>query len=121
MASNQFVQHFIRLRESKQYRNNQQAVIVQGLKMIKELRQQDIPIKSLGVSVMKDPASEDHIKNPALSALRNPEFFNAQQNYLVEVEITKRILGTASRPGRHELFAEIPIPRCPLPPKEEVD
>ncbi|ORZ08977.1 Alpha/beta knot methyltransferase [Absidia repens] len=118
---NQFVQHFIRLRESKQYRNNQRAVIVQGSKMIKELRQQEIPIKSLGVTAMKDPVKETNIKNPALDALRHPGIFNAQHNYLVEVDITRRILGTASRPGRHELFAEIPIPRCPLPPKEDVD
>jgi tRNA G18 (ribose-2'-O)-methylase SpoU len=120
-SKNKFVQHFIRLRENKQYRTEQNAVIVQGLKTIHELRQDGVPIHSLAVTAEKQPPSESMTHTSTLQILQNPNAFEAKHNYLVDHSLTRRILGTASRPGRHEVFAEIPIPPHSLPPKEDID
>lgn len=118
---NKFVQHFIRLRENKQYRTEQNAVIVQGQKTIGELRQDGVPIHSLAVTAEKQPPSESTIQTPTSHVFQNPCDYGAKHNYLVDHSLTRRILGTASRPGRHEVFAEIPIPPHSLPVKEDVD
>lgn len=118
---NQFIQHLIRLRESKQYRGDKRAVVIQGMKTINELRDHGFAIHRLGVTAVKEPTSEKDICHPALGVIKNPESYPATNHFLVDCDISRRILGTASRPGRHEVFAEIPIPNRPLAPKENID
>ncbi|KAI8340327.1 hypothetical protein BC941DRAFT_468591 [Chlamydoabsidia padenii] len=110
-------QHLIRLRESKQYRKDQNTTLIQGLLPVREMRDAGVPMLSLVVTAEQTPHSEEAIKYPALQVLQNPDAFKAKYNYLVDVDLTRRILGTAARPGRHEIFAEIPIPPHPLPDK----
>ncbi|KAI8098766.1 Alpha/beta knot methyltransferase [Halteromyces radiatus] len=118
---NKYVQHFIKLREGKQYRLQQNTVLVQGMKTIRELRDEGQQIKSLVVTAEREPYTESAIKFPALQVIQNPDAFLSEYYYLVDVDLTRRILGTASRPGRHEVFAEIPIPDHTLPSKDQVD
>ncbi|OAD79985.1 hypothetical protein PHYBLDRAFT_163035 [Phycomyces blakesleeanus NRRL 1555(-)] len=115
------IRHFIELRESRAYRQQKGNVLVQGLKTINELKNEGFSFESLAVTATKDPYTESDIKYPALQAIQNPDAFRANNLYLVDVDLTRRILGTASRPGRHELFAEVKIPDQPLPSKENID
>ncbi|KAI9026592.1 Alpha/beta knot methyltransferase [Phycomyces nitens] len=115
------VKHLIDLRESKAYRQEKGNVLVQGLKTIRELRNDGFRLESLIVTAKKDPYTESEIKFPALQALQNPDAFRAKNLYLVDVDLTRRILGTASRPGRHELFAEVQIPKMSLPDKKDIN
>ncbi|ORZ03471.1 hypothetical protein BCR43DRAFT_483438 [Syncephalastrum racemosum] len=117
----QVVHHLILLRENKQYRERQGAALVPGLKMLTELRNEGFEFKSLTVTAEKEPHDFSAIKFPANQVIQNPDAFPANQYYLIDVDLTRRILGTASRPGRHEIFAEIKLPKNELPPKEEVD
>ncbi|KAF7732483.1 Myocyte-specific enhancer factor 2C [Apophysomyces ossiformis] len=119
--TNPTVQHFIRLRENKSYRFEKNGVLVQGLKTIRELRDDGFKIRSLAVTVVKEPHDESVIKFPALQVIHNPDAFPADRYFAIDVDLTRRILGTASRPGRHEIFAEIPIPETKFPEKESVD
>ncbi|KAI9306437.1 Alpha/beta knot methyltransferase [Cunninghamella echinulata] len=118
---NKYVQHFIKLREGKQYRLEQNGVMVQGLKTIRELRDSGIPLRSLIVTAEESPFNESAIKFPANQVINNPDAFPADYYYLINIDLTRRILGTASKPSRHEIFAEIPIPKHDLPSKDKVD
>ncbi|KAG0168438.1 hypothetical protein DFQ28_004831 [Apophysomyces sp. BC1034] len=115
------IQHLINLREKRQYRFEKDGVLVQGLKTIRELRDEGVKIKSLAVTVVQEPHDETVIKFPALQVIHNPDAFPADRYYAIDVDLTRRILGTASRPGRHEIFAEVPIPEANLPEKEDID
>ncbi|KAG1149749.1 hypothetical protein G6F37_004237 [Rhizopus arrhizus] len=101
--------HLIKLRESKQYRHEKKAVVIQGLKTIKELRDQGLSIHSVIVTAKKEPREEDEIKLPAKQIIQYPDSLPAKTYYLTDVDLTRRILGTASRPGAHEIYAEIGI------------
>ncbi|CAO3658587.1 unnamed protein product [Rhizopus microsporus] len=112
--------HLIALRESKQYRQENQAVVVQGLKTIRELRDQGIKINSLIVTAKKEPKEAEEVKFPANSVLENPDSFPAEKYYLTNVDLTRRILGTASRPGRHEVYAEVALLKHTFEPQERM-
>ena len=105
----QFTKHFINLRESKAYRLEQQSVLVPGLKMCRELRDDGFEMRSIVVTAEKEPHDESAIKHPAIDVLRNPDAFHADKYFVCDVDLTRRILGTASRPGRHEIFAELKL------------
>lgn len=108
---NSIVKHFIALREKKHYRQEKQAVIIQGVKTISELRNQGFKIKSLAITTTKKPiVLETDIKNPASTIIKHPELFPAEQYYVTDIDMARRILGTSSRPSIHDIFAEIPIP-----------
>ncbi|KAG1453319.1 hypothetical protein G6F56_007605 [Rhizopus delemar] len=102
--------HLIALRESKQYRQDNQAVLVQGLKTITELRDQGVKINSVIVTAKKDPQDPSQVKYPATEILKNPKQLPASKYFLTDVELTRRILGTVSRPGSHEIYAELQTP-----------
>ncbi|ORX53669.1 hypothetical protein DM01DRAFT_1336200 [Hesseltinella vesiculosa] len=110
------VKHFISLRESKHYRLENRSVLVQGMKQIRELRDEGLKIRSMVVTAEDNPYGPDAIKAPANTILQYPESFPAEKRYLTNVDLTRRILSTASRPSRHEVFAEIDIPNHDLPP-----
>ncbi|KAI8636661.1 Alpha/beta knot methyltransferase [Parasitella parasitica] len=103
--------HFIALREKKQYRLDQGTVVVQGYKTLKELRDQGIKFKSLIVTAKKELEAETDIKSPALQVIQHPEQFPAQNYYASDINLARRILGTASKPGNHEVFAEAIVPQ----------
>ncbi|CAO3623658.1 unnamed protein product [Cunninghamella echinulata] len=103
---NKYVQHFIKLREGKQYRLEQNGVMVQD---------SGIPLRSLIITAEEAPFNESAIKFPANQVINNPNAFPADYYYLINIDLTRRILGTASKPNRHEIFAEIPIPKHNLP------
>lgn len=107
--------HFIDLREKKQYRLEKGTVLVPGLKMVRELRDDGFRFRSLVVTAEKEPHDESAIKFPAINVLKNPDAFPARYHYVMDVDLTRRILGTASRPGRHEIFAEVELKRWEIP------
>lgn len=107
---NQAAKHLIALREKKKYRIDQKSVLVQGIKTIKELRDKGFHFNSIAVTAVKNPRVENDIKYPALEVLKYPENFPADTYYLADVDLSRRILGTSSKPGSHEVFAEVPIP-----------
>lgn len=107
---NQVAKHLIALREKKKYRLDNQCVLVQGSKTIKELRDKGFQFNSIAITVMKSPKVENDIKYPALEVLKYPENFPAKNYYVTDIDVTRRILGTSSKPGNHEIFAEVPIP-----------
>ncbi|CEP08309.1 hypothetical protein [Parasitella parasitica] len=106
-----FAKHFIALREKKKYRQDEGTVIVQGYKTLKELRDQGVKFKSLIVTVKKEPEEETDIKYPAINVIKDPKQFPAQQYYVSDINLARRILGTASKPGNHDIFAEVIVPQ----------
>ncbi|KAI8997472.1 Alpha/beta knot methyltransferase [Pilobolus umbonatus] len=109
--TNNVAKHLIALREKKQYRTEQQHVIVQGLKTIRELCKEGLQMHSIIVTAKSDPYEESEVKYPAIDVIRHPEEFKASKYYLTDVHLARRILGTASRPGNHEIYAEVVIPQ----------
>ncbi|CDS11381.1 hypothetical protein LRAMOSA03644 [Lichtheimia ramosa] len=107
--------HFIDLREKKSHRLESGSVIIQGLKMLRELRDDQFKMRSIVVTAEKEPHSESDIKHPAIDVLRNPDAFPAQSYYVCDVDLTRRILGTASRPNRHEIFGEVELKHHSIP------
>lgn len=103
--------HLITLRESKHYRLEKQAVLVQGFKAIKELRDQGFEFKSLIATAKNKPYEDEEVKLPAKQVIQHPDSFPAKSYYLANIDLTRKILGTASRPGLHEIFAEIALPQ----------
>ncbi|KAL7312829.1 hypothetical protein PS15m_008549 [Mucor circinelloides] len=108
---NQNVKHFIALREKKQYRLDQGSVMIQGFKTVQEVRDQGIQFKSMVVTAKKDLNTEADIQSPALQVIKQPELFPAQHYYVTDINLARRILGTASKPGNHDIFGEAIIPR----------
>ncbi|KAI8886607.1 alpha/beta knot, partial [Backusella circina FSU 941] len=117
---NNIAKHWISLREKKQYRNEHKAVIVQGFKTIKELRDLNVPLKSLAVTAKLTPKDASEIQGPAASILRQPDIFPSKHYYLTDIDLTRRILGTHSKPGNHDIFAEVPFPKVEFP-KDNID
>jgi TrmH family RNA methyltransferase len=107
---NQATQHFIKLREKKLYRREARTVLIQGSKTIRELYQQGFKLKSLAVTVDNQVKDESEIKQPSLGVIQDPSKYAAETYFVADINLARRILGTASKPGNHELFAEIPIP-----------
>ncbi|ORZ13644.1 hypothetical protein BCR42DRAFT_493030 [Absidia repens] len=115
------VQHLIKLRESKQYRLEQKSLLIQGMEATREMRDRNIPLTSLIVTATKTPHSEEAIQYPALQVLQHPDAFKARYHYLTDVDLTRRILGTAAKPDNHDIYAEIPLPPHDLPSKNKLD
>lgn len=111
---NHVVKHFIALREKKQYRHEKQSVVVQGHKTVKELLDKGIQLKSVAITAKSIPKDEADIKYPALNVLKHPDVFPAEQYYITDINLARRILGTASKPGAHDIFAEVSIPTTSL-------
>lgn len=107
---NAVVKHFIALREKKQYRLENQSVMVQGFKTVKELREKGIHLKSVAITSRGVPKVEADIQYPALHVLKDLNGFQAEKYYITDISLAKRILGTSSNPGTHEIFAEVSIP-----------
>ncbi|KAI8082438.1 Alpha/beta knot methyltransferase [Thamnidium elegans] len=107
---NATVKHLISLREKKKYRLDHQSVIIQGAKTIKELRDKGFHFNSIAITAKKNPNVESDIKYPSIDVLKHPDSFSAEAYYVTDVDVTRRILGTSSRPSNHEVFAEVPIP-----------
>ncbi|CAO3620058.1 unnamed protein product [Mucor fragilis] len=108
---NSNVKHFIALREKKQYRLDHGSVMIQGFKTVQEVRDQGIQFKAMVVTAKKDLNTETDIQSPSLQVVKQPELFPAQQYYVTDINLARRILGTASKPGNHDIFAEAIIPR----------
>ncbi|GAN06063.1 RRNA methyltransferase [Mucor ambiguus] len=108
---NSNVKHFIALREKKQHRLDHGSVMIQGFKTVQEVRDQGIQFKSMIVTAKKDLNTETDIQSPSLQVIKHPELFPAQQYYVTDINLARRILGTASKPGNHDIFAEAIIPR----------
>ncbi|RUS21305.1 hypothetical protein BC937DRAFT_93087 [Endogone sp. FLAS-F59071] len=121
LKHNPYVEHLEKLTKNRVYRRNQKIVLVQGLKVIKDIRDHGVPIKSIGVTAELDPVNEDAIKYPANEVLRNPDLFPAENYYLATIDVTRKILGTEARPAGHELWAEVPFPQHPFPEKKQLD
>ncbi|CAM0139119.1 hypothetical protein VKS41_007850 [Umbelopsis sp. WA50703] len=104
-AHNQTVKHLVKLREKKAYRSEQCAVLVQGKQTILELLDKDIAMRSIGMTVAKghEQAELDQTKFPA------------ERYFMCDINNTRRILGTASRPSNSEMFAEAVLPNVPFP------
>ncbi|KAI8370830.1 Alpha/beta knot methyltransferase [Choanephora cucurbitarum] len=104
---NAVAKHWIALREKKQYRLDHKSVLVQGAKTIRELHKQGCKIASLAITTSrKDP----EMKQPGLSVFKDPSLLPANQYYLADINVVRRALGTSSKPAKHDIFAEIPIP-----------
>ncbi|RUS34301.1 hypothetical protein BC938DRAFT_481369 [Jimgerdemannia flammicorona] len=113
--NNKVVDHLLKLRENKAYRTEQQLTIVQGLKAIQALRNANMPLRSVGITAPLEPHNEEAILHPALTVLRDPDLLPAEKYYLTDINLTRKLLGTAARPSNHEIWAEIPYPRLSFP------
>lgn len=107
---NPVVKHLINLREKKKYRLDNRLVVVQGVKTLNELRDQGLAFNSITITARKDPNVESDIKYPSIDILKHPDSYPSEKYYVTDIDVARRILGTASRPGNHEVFAEVTIP-----------
>ncbi|KAI9359136.1 Alpha/beta knot methyltransferase [Pilaira anomala] len=107
---NPTVKHLINLREKKKYRLDNGLVVVQGVKTLNELRDKGIGFNSITITARKDPNVESDIKYPSIDILKHPDSYPAKKYYVADIDVARRILGTSSKPGNHEVFAEVMIP-----------
>lgn len=107
--------HLIEIRESKHARLRNGTCIVQGLQALRFLRDKGFSLRTLIVTAEKEPHDETAIKFPAIQVLKNPDAFPAEKYGLMDVDLTRRTLGTGARPGRHEIFGEVIIKTFPIP------
>ncbi|GAA5802572.1 Alpha/beta knot methyltransferase [Helicostylum pulchrum] len=108
---NATVKHLIALREKKKYRLDNKSVLIQGVKTLKELRDKGFQFNSIAITAKNNPNVESDIKYPAIDIVKHPDSFPAKHYYVTDIDVTRRILGTSSRPSNHEVFAEVPIPQ----------
>jgi TrmH family RNA methyltransferase len=102
------LKHFKGLREDKEYRDKNQAVLVQGVKTVQELHNRGMKIKTLALVLPDKNAVE--VAYPASMIVKNPKLFPAHKYYLTNINLARYVLGTASVPGVHDIFAEVSIP-----------
>ncbi|CAG8455798.1 2182_t:CDS:10 [Ambispora leptoticha] len=50
-----------------------------------------------------------------------PSLIKAENYYILSIDMARKILGTAARPDRHEIFAEVPFPVVQMPEKKDLD
>ncbi|CAG8713430.1 6409_t:CDS:1 [Gigaspora margarita] len=115
------IQHFQRLRENKQYRWEHRLTLVQGEKNILDLVKKNHPIKSLIVTAPNKPKTQYEIQPPALDYLENPNRIIADNYYLMNIDMVRKILGSGAKPERHELVAEVHFPPVIFPSKEQMN
>ncbi|CAG8701771.1 9590_t:CDS:1, partial [Scutellospora calospora] len=104
------IQHFQSLRENKQYRWEQRLTLVQGEKNILDLMNKNHSIKSLIVTAPNKPKTRYEIQPPALDYIENPHRIIADNYYLMNIDMVRKILGSAAKPEKHELVAEVHFP-----------
>ncbi|KAG1454457.1 hypothetical protein G6F56_007316 [Rhizopus delemar] len=109
-AVNSKPKQLVKLRESKKYRYEKQTVVVQGFQYIKELRDLGFNFKSIFATAKKIPREDQEVGYPAKQVIEHTDAFPAKDYYLTDIDLTRNILGTASRPGIHEVYAEIEFP-----------
>ncbi|CAG8806837.1 17334_t:CDS:1, partial [Dentiscutata erythropus] len=114
------IQHFQSLRENKQYRWEHRLILVQGEKNILDLIKRNHPTKSLVVAAPNKPKTKYEIQPPALDYLENPNRIVADNYYLMNIDMVRKILGSGAKPERHELVAEVNFPPIVFPPKEQM-
>lgn len=102
---NTTVKHLIKLREKKGYRSEQGSALVQGKNVIQELLDRNIKMRSIGFTVTKDMENFEF----------DPKTFPAERHFICDINNTRRILGTASRPVGNEIFAEVELPQVEFP------
>ncbi|KAH8549312.1 Alpha/beta knot methyltransferase [Umbelopsis sp. PMI_123] len=99
-SHNDTIKHLVKLREKKSYRYEQGSVLVQGKTTIQELLDRDIKLRSIGLTVTEDVDRFELDRNK----------FPAERYYMCDINNSRRILGTASRPSGNEMFAEVELP-----------
>ncbi|CAG8535782.1 9219_t:CDS:2 [Ambispora gerdemannii] len=115
------IMHLEKLVEDSAYRKEQKMVIVQNEINILNLVNQGFPIKSLLVHAPHKPKTKYEIQAPALDYVEKPDLIKAENYYILSIDMARKILGTAARPDRHEIFAEVPFPVVQMPEKKDLD
>lgn len=104
-AHNATVKHLVKLREKKGYRIEQGSALVQGKTTIQELLHRGIKMKSIVFTVSNDMEDIDIDRKK----------FPAERYFACDINNTRKILGTASRPVGNEMFAQVELPHMPFP------
>ncbi|CAG8584766.1 641_t:CDS:1 [Paraglomus occultum] len=120
-VTNPKILHLQKLRENRQYREEMKQLTVQGEAPVRALHQRGIPITNLYITAPHRPKTKYEIQPPALDFIKNPHQIPADQYYLISIDMTRKVLGTASRPEDHEIFAEISFPNIPLPTDKKLN
>ncbi|KAG0303105.1 hypothetical protein BGZ97_002037 [Linnemannia gamsii] len=135
-SQNQVVQRLERLRRSKEAREEEGHVVVQGIKTLQELGskghhrvrtigvtydKENGPIRSPALDVVaavqqqegggsREQSSRGLLKDQGVGLRVGGEAFRADQYVAVSRKLTTRILGTDSPTAVHEVWAEVAIP-----------
>ncbi|CAG8621019.1 9593_t:CDS:1 [Paraglomus brasilianum] len=120
-VTNPKIIHLQKLRENRQYREEVKQLTVQGEANVRALHQRGIPITSLYITAPYKPKTKYEIQPPALDYIKNPRQIPADQYYLINIDMARKVLGTAARPEDHDIFAEISHPDIPLPTDKKLD
>ncbi|KAG9307073.1 hypothetical protein G9A89_016901 [Geosiphon pyriformis] len=115
------IMHLEKLVEDKAYRHQQKLVIVQNEVNVRDLALKNFPIKSLIIHAPDKPKSKYEIQSPALDYIENPQLIKAENYYIASIDMARKILGSAAKPDRHEIFAEVPFPVIQMPEKNEIN
>ncbi|OLL22336.1 hypothetical protein NEOLI_002515 [Neolecta irregularis DAH-3] len=119
-SHNPIIEHMERLQKNKSYRLERRHCIVQGKNDIRALIRDNVPISGLGISAPEEWWKPNEVLTPAIDVIRNPEKWPATRQYLVSIDMTRKILGSQARPAKHDLWAEVPFPDIPYPAKGEL-
>lgn len=106
-------EHYQSLRESKSYRLDVGRCILQGEKLVREHLLKGYPIHTLGVTIL--PRPNERAEGISLEVLNDPSKWPANEYKVADIHVTRKIVGTASKPADDEIWAEVPLPVKNLP------
>ena len=81
-------------------------------------------MSKLGATVPDEWKFPEQIQEPSNSVLRNPELWPSEEYYVNTIDVVRKFMGPSAQPGRHELWAEVPVnslPASTLPEKEKIN
>ncbi|CAG8598509.1 8154_t:CDS:2, partial [Ambispora gerdemannii] len=111
------IKYFESIRRNRMDRWRQRAIIVQGVRYIRELIELGYPIRSIGVTSAAEPPfpTTDKITGATKYVFDHLSQFPAEKYYITDQEMTRKILGQWALMGQWEVYAEVPFPEVNYP------
>ncbi|CAG8574160.1 2995_t:CDS:1, partial [Ambispora leptoticha] len=111
------IKYFESIRRNRTDRWRQRAIIVQGIRYIRELIELKYPIRSICVTSAAEPPfpTMDKITGATKYVFDHLPQFPAEKYYITDQEMTRKILGQWALIGQWEAYAEVPFPEVNYP------
>ncbi|KAG9294874.1 hypothetical protein G9A89_003214 [Geosiphon pyriformis] len=111
------IKYFEELRRNRLDRWQRRAVIIQGIKNIRELIDKGHQIRSIVATAPTQPPfpKPSEITGATQYLLENLDQFPAEKYYITDQQMTRKVLGQWALLGNWEVWAEVPFPPIQYP------